>query len=114
MVIMANKNLKNKIWKKEMNWEKWWNRICKLEKFLIIGNVQPLRNTLKELILLWTVKWMEGRGYKLYCYVTVIKKLLTSLNNVDWKIRMFLFTNFSNNVLQEHFRVAAAKPLKQL
>ena len=27
---------------------------------------------------------------------------------------MFLFTNLSNIFLQEHFRVTAAKPLKQL
>ena len=85
------------------------------KKFLFIANVQPLRNALNKMILSRTdtEKW-RGRVNKLYCYVTVIKKLL-SVNNVeDWKIRMIWFTNFSNIFLQEHFRVTAVKPLKQL
>ena len=41
----------------------------------------------------------DGRrvGYELYYYVTVIKKWLTRLYNIEnWRNWMFLFTNLSN------------------
>ena len=64
----------------------------------------------------WKPLWKNGGGgkYKLYCYVTVIEKWLTRLYYVeDWRNGMFLFTNLSKIFLQEHFRVTAAKPLRQ-
>ena len=80
-----------------------------------LGNIQLLRKTLRgDRRGNKRVYENQGgtRGYKLFRYVNVIWKNDVQDNVQDWN--KFLFTNLSNIFSQDHLRVTAAQPLKQV